>query len=291
MTEEDFMHTDLACERCKVEKGSDGVWIESRTDGNVEIHTIEIKSESGAKENGMKKGKYTTLSFSALDNADEVEADEISRVLAGSLSQYLTSATGADSTKNLTVMIAGLGNRHLTTDAVGPLAVDKIIATRHISEYEPNIFTKYFNAKTVVITPGVLSQTGIESADMIRALCEKISPDVIIAIDALAARDCERLSTTIQLCDTGITPGSGIGNHRSALDQETLGCPVIAIGVPTVVDSATLVYDAIKRAKISDAERHCISDVGSFFVSPKECDTITQNAAKIISQAINDVLN
>jgi spore protease len=145
-----------------------------------------------------------------------------------------------------------------------------------------------------VISPGVLAQTGIESFEIISSLCKKIDFDLIIAIDSLAARSCDRLATTIQISDTGITPGSGIGNSRVRLDRESLGVPVIAIGVPTVVESRTLIYDAIAKAKskaLSQEIERILSEESSFFVSPKDSDVITENAAKIISSSINSAFN
>ena len=144
------------------------------------------------------------------------------------------------------VLVAGLGNRAMTPDAVGPLAVEHLLVTRHLISALPNCFGS-FRAVSAV-TPGVLGQSGVESAEAVAALVRELQPAAVIAVDALAARRTERLCTTVQLSDTGIAPGSGVGNHRHPLNRETLGVPVIAIGVPTVIDGATLAADLLESA-------------------------------------------
>jgi spore protease len=192
------------------------------------------------------------------------------------------------------VLIAGLGNRNLTADTVGPFAAEGVTMTRPIALSDPSLFEKLNHAETSVIIPCVMGETGIESAHLVKSAVKIVKPDLVIAVDALAARSPDRLLTTLQICDTGIAPGSGVGNGRASINRSTMGVPVIAIGVPTVVESRTLIYDAIAKAKskaLSQEIERILSEESSFFVSPKDSDVITENAAKIISSSINSAFN
>ncbi len=292
--EKEMMHTDLACERYRADTKSEGVeYTQSELD-DVMISELIISDEKSAKEQGIPVGCYTTLFFSPLSEMQEEEQTRLCNVLTEKIKQYAKNETKRSSLKNVSVLIAGLGNVQLTADAIGPLCAQYITATRHVSNEDPVIFERYFGGKVSVISAGVLAQTGIESSEIVESLCQNIGFDLVIAIDSLAARSCDRLATTIQICNTGITPGSGIGNHRKSMNFETLGVPVIAIGVPTVVESKTLVYDAlekIKKPNLSHEIEKILSKESSFFVSPKDSDVITENAAKIISSSINSAFN
>jgi spore protease len=262
------IHTDLACERYRADTDSEGVKYQEKRIGNLLISELIISDEKSAREQGISKGRYTTLFFSSLSEMQENEENELIELLSEKLKVYAKKATKKDSLKDVSVLIAGLGNIQLTADAVGPLCARYITATRHVSKEDPVIFERYFKSMVSVISPGVLAQTGIESFEIISSLCKKIDFDLIIAIDSLAARSCDRLATTIQISDTGITPGSGIGNLRKAISRENLGVPVIALGVPTVVDSATLVYDALERAGLDSTDerlRSVLENGKSFF--------------------------
>ena len=287
------IHTDLACERCRADDDCEGVSFEKKKVGDTEIHTLSITSKAASEKHKMAIGSYTTLVVPPLWDIDGDELNSSADALTEVLSDYLKKALSGRDVKGSKILVVGLGNRYLTADAVGPMTVKQISATNHISEYESDVFTKYFHAKVITVSPGVMSQTGIESADIIRGICELAKPDATIVIDALAARSCERLATTIQLCDTGISPGSGINNTRLAMNEHTLGCPTIAIGVPTVVDSATLVLDALEKAQCESYKDGFFENLQekSFFVSPKDCDAVTENASHIISSAINSLLN
>ncbi len=284
--------TDLACERFKLDENEKEVEYREEKVGSVTINELKIKSETEKENHGIRVGKYTTLHFPALYDASDFETEEISSVLSKLLRKYLLNTTKKETLKGATVIVVGLGNRYLTADAIGPLAIKEINATMHISKCEKDLFEKHFFAKVVTLATGVTAQTGMESADILSCVCKKVKPDAIIVIDALAARSYERLATTIQICDTGITPGSGIGNSRCAFNCEIFGCPVIAIGVPTVVESATLVFDVFEKSgeKVPPKVKENLLRDG-FFVSPKDCDAVTLNASKIISAAINSVLN
>lgn len=193
---------------------------------------------------------------------------------------------------NKKILVAGLGNRQITSDALGPWTVDKLIITGHLVELAPESLG---NLGVVYgIVPGVMGVTGVETVDVIKGICEKICPDAVIAIDALASRKTERVATTIQMSDTGINPGGGIGNHRKAITKESLGIPVISIGVPMVVDTLTLAYDAVdslgimnKSEILEKISKKKQGENTSFTVTPKETDKLTKQMASIISSAIN----
>ncbi|MEG1441178.1 MAG: GPR endopeptidase, partial [Oscillospiraceae bacterium] len=208
-------------------------------------------------------------------------------------------------------LVVGLGNWNITADALGPKVIESLMITRHLKEYVPEEIDEGVRP-VCAITPGVLGITGIETGEIVRGLTEKVKPTLVIAIDALCSRKMERINTTIQIADTGITPGEGVGNKRKALNFETLGVPVIAIGVPTVVDAATIATDTINlivenlRSDNKDNEPLCrmlsaIDDqdkyglikqtisphFGNFIVAPKDVDTIIDDISSIIANGIN----
>ena len=194
--------------------------------------------------------------------------------------------------KDCSVLVAGLGNAEIVVDAIGPISAKKLTVTRHIKFMSESCFTNKNMCSVSAIAPGVLSQTGIETVELIKGAAKSIHPDVVIAIDSLSARSVERLGTTIQISDNGISPGTGIGNMRKAINAENIGCPVIAIGVPTVVSSSTLVIDMLEAAgvsEISDELMSVLKENKKFFVTPKECDEITKSAAELISSALDMV--
>lgn len=275
--------TDLAYERDRADTRIPGVEFTSERHGNTEIERLIISSEEGAKSIEKDMGRYTTLCFERIWrlNEDELEA------LSNQLSNVLLELCKPHFTKEGSVLVAGLGNRNITADAIGPQAVEKIIATRHLREHKPEIFKKNFSKSIAAVVPGVLGQTGIEAAEMIRAASRACDAEVIIAIDALASRSPERLASTIQLCDTGIVPGSGIGNCRAAINKGTIGVPVIAVGVPTVVNSAVLLYDALSKAGELANNDVIQRQTENLFVSPRESDTATEIFSTIIADAIN----
>ena len=190
---------------------------------------------------------------------------------------------------NLSVFVAGLGNADLTPDAIGPQTMRRLTATRHLRQYEGELYRAAGCSALSALAPGVLGQTGIETSELLRGAVNTTHPDVILVIDALTARSCDRLCATVQLSDTGIEPGSGVGNHRRAITYKSMGVPVIALGVPTVVNSATLVWDAINEAGM-DGDDPRLKDVlergKSFFVSPKESDLICESVAELFARAI-----
>jgi len=191
---------------------------------------------------------------------------------------------------NKTALIVGLGNRSITPDAIGPLAMENIIVTRHLVEKMPDMFGHM--RQVSALTPGVLGTTGIESAEVIRGVINRTKPDLLIIVDALASRSLNRLCTTIQVADTGIVPGSGVGNARAALNKETLGVPVLAVGIPTVVDAATMAADLIEQAGIAEIDPGILEKYGNgLIVTPKEIDSQVNDVARVVGYAINMCLH
>ena len=253
MVEKYKIRTDLAMEQ-KERFESDhvevsGVVLEEEYDEEKEIKitTVRIETENGAKSMGKPVGTYLTLEAPNMAAADEGYHREISETLAGFLEKYMKD-TEENQEKGYSVLVVGLGNREVTPDALGPYVVDQLNVTRHIvQEYGRYAVGKGGSRIVSAIVPGVMAQTGMESAEIIRGIVNETTPDLIMVIDALAARSTKRLNRTIQISDAGIHPGAGVGNHRSEITKDTMGIPVIAIGVPTVVDAATIVNDTMEN--------------------------------------------
>ena len=240
------IRTDLALEskerfeRDNVEIG--GVVIREFYDEERDIQTtwVKIETEKGAKAMGKPQGTYITMEAPNMSVPDEDYHREISK----ELSKHLRKLASLDKEKS--VLVVGLGNRDVTPDALGPNVIQNLHITRHVLREYGTLGMGEERAHAVSgIVPGVMAQTGMETLEIIQGVVAEVKPDVVIAIDALAARSTKRLNRTIQITDTGINPGSGVGNHRDGLNAETLGIPVIGIGIPTVVDAATIVHDAM----------------------------------------------
>ena len=213
----------------------------------------------------------------------------MSTLIAREIRRFTRALSGKEINNDFCILVAGLGNLDITADSVGPLTAKKITVTRHLRNMAPQIYEDLGVCEISAFLPGVLGQTGIETLELIRGAVENSEPDIVIAVDALAARSCERLATTVQLSDSGINPGSGIGNLRKAISYETLGVPVISLGVPTVVDSSTLVYEALMKAGIDDVGedlRSVLENGKSFFVTPKESDVISDGISTILAESI-----
>lgn len=266
----------------------DGVLITNYTLDGIKVSEIEVLDEKGASLLGKPIGKYITLENSALQEGDE----NIHKPFVNALYKVLKKMLENDSN----ILVVGIGNRNVTPDALGPYVVDNVYITRHL--IEEGIVK---NARKIsAICPGVMAQTGIETSVILKNICEEIKPDVVIAVDALAAREQSRLNTTIQICDTGISPGSGVGNRRFGLNEETLGTKVIAIGVPTVISVSSIINDALDRlgpaVDISGDDRDKLLnsavpyEYASMFVTPKNIDEAVKRISYTISEAINKFL-
>lgn len=275
------VRTDLALEsRERIEAEQEelrGVIFEEIYDEkrNVTITKVKIETENGAKSIGKPIGTYVTLEAPDMVIPDESTHREISEVLAEQLRELLGEQAES-------VLVVGLGNREVTPDALGPEVIGNLYITRHIlREYGQYAFPEKKMASISGIVPGVMAQTGMETLEIVKGIIQETKPQMVVAIDALAARSVKRLGRTIQLSDTGINPGSGVGNHRKGLNEETLGVPVIAIGVPTVVDAATIVYDVCQ-----DVEK-IPNGIAGMFVTPKNIDETVKSLSFTISEALN----
>ncbi len=277
---EDFPYTDLACERRRADTSIEGVDYKKEVCPVGSWERIKIATEAGARSIGRPIGIYDTLNLSRLDLLDTESAEDATDELARELC-YLFEETGIIPEK---IVVAGLGNPSLTPDSIGCEAARQVKATMHIKDFDEAFFETLECSEIAVLTPGVAATSGLDATVLLRGVCDIIKPNAVIAIDALAARAVERLGTTVQICNTGISPGSGLGNSRNALCEESLGVPVIAIGVPTVIDSRMFWYDATEAAS-------CKGDASiahsAMFVSPKEINEIVDTAAKIIGGGIN----
>lgn len=256
------IRTDLVTEESVAD--IPGIKSETRDIGGIKVEISEIKSDRAAKRINKPKGKYCTVKFGRLDTLSDTSALKSAVVFA------LNELSGG---KNDNALIAGLGNTDITPDALGPLCAGAVIATRHISgELKKTLGLEGLHTVSCIV-PGVLGKTGIEAADIIKAAAQKTKPDIVLAVDALAARTPENLCRTIQMTDSGIAPGSGVKNERKQLNRDTLGVPVIALGVPTVIDAAGL--------------SPVFEKSGNMMVTPKEIDLLVSRAADITARAIN----
>ncbi len=306
--------TDLAIERREIYREENnievkGVSVDVVEENNYTITTVEVLDKNGSEQIGKPIGKYITVDVPKLKNTDEDLKDEISIILA----KQIKSLTEVYSP--MKILIIGLGNWNVSPDALGPKVVDRVLVTR---QFFLN-FNKEFDetmANVAAMSPGVMGVTGIETQDIVMGIVDKIKPDLLIAIDALASRKMSRINTTIQLSNVGISPGSGVGNKRSALNKESLGIPVIAIGIPTVVNAATMINDTMDLIinsmketadqggefyslldKLSNEDRYALIEemlnpfMGNVIVTPKDIDLLIDDLSIIIANGLNIALH
>ncbi len=286
-----FLQSDLAKE-CIPEAAEQrkGIAQERRKSGPFLIDTVKILSEEGAKAVGKPMGHYLTIECGRIDFLGAEEREMLARILCGELCGFAERVCGRRVDSTFSVFLVGLGNASLTADAIGPGTLCRLNATAHLREQDPGLFHALGCCAVSMLAPGVLGQSGMEAGKIVRAVAKNCKPDLVIAIDALAARDLERLAATVQLSDTGIIPGSGVGNHREGLTEETLGVPVLALGVPTVVATSTLIWHTLAKAGIGEPDERLQTALRSgndFFVSLKECDVVTEQMTKILSRALS----
>ena len=306
------MRTDLALETTErfAEENTEirGVEIQEEYDEEKDVRTtvVKIVTENGAKAMGRPQGTYITIEAPDLSEPDEDYHREISEEISKHLKQLI------DLKKEKSILVVGLGNAGITADALGPHVVENLRMTRHIiREYGLRGIDHEKMHRVSGIVPGVMAQTGMESAEIIRGIVNETTPDLIMVIDALAARSTKRLNRTIQISDAGIYPGAGVGNHRSEITKDTMGIPVIAIGVPTVVDAATIVNDAMENFITALETSETLKGVGvvlqgynsaekyelvkeliaphlnGMFVTPKDIDDTVRRISYTISEAMN----
>ena len=317
MVEKYNIRTDLALEE-KERFESDQVEVqgvvleeEYNKEREIRVTTVRIETENGAKTMGKPVGTYLTIEAPNLSSPDEGIHREVSEELAKYLIEVMKKII-PESEHDKDVLVIGLGNRQATPDALGPYVADNLNVTRHIvKEYGKYAALEEMNCVVSAIVPGVMAQTGMETAEIIKGVVRETKPDLLIVIDALAARNSRRLNRTIQIADTGINPGSGVGNYRNAITKETIGVPVIAIGVPTVVDAVTIVSDTMENllsaletseslkgvglvlGGYSEAEKYELikeliaPNLNSMFMTPKDIDETVKRLSYTISEGLN----
>lgn len=296
------VRTDLALEARESVTEADselhGVRVEEyyREKEDIRVTKVMIDTRNAARMMGKPVGIYVTMEAPALVEPDEDYHREISDCLAEELLSLIPN-----SEREQSILVVGLGNREVTADALGPQVVDNLFITRHVvREYGKAAYNCSRMNLVSSIEPGVMAKTGMETAEIIKGVIGETSPDVLVVVDALAARSTKRLNRTIQITNTGIQPGSGVGNHRNALTKESLGIPVIAIGVPTVVDAATIVGDALEKLLKDDAEfdrvkymgqyRNAFADLNNMYMTGKDIDAVVKRVSFTVSEGINMAL-
>jgi len=311
------IRTDLALEAHEViqERRAEelpGIKSESHATENALVTRMEIFSTEGEELLGKAKGKYITIEARNLKKRNKTIQEEVSKLLVEELELLLPEAD------NATFLVVGLGNWNATPDALGPQVVSKLLVTRHLFEHAPPELTGGLRPLSA-LAPGVLGLTGIETVDIIKGVVDKVKPEAVIVIDALAARNAERVSTTIQISDTGINPGAGVGNRRMAISKDVLGIPVIAVGVPTVVHALTIVDNALTVLsqelagnterirlntqfsrtvqKLAEEEKDRLiaetlsPSLGELIVTPKEIDVIIEDISQVVAAGINGAVH
>lgn len=281
------VRTDLALEaRESIEDKADGlhgVVVEETYDEASDVHItkVVVETKNGAKMLGKPMGIYITLEAPAMTEPEEDYHQEISEILAREIRGVLPEPEREQS-----ILVVGLGNREVTADSLGPNVVDNLFVNRHIvREYGKVAYNRSKMHQVSSLIPGVMAKTGMESAEIIKGVISETKPDLVIVIDALAARSTKRLNRTIQITNTGIHPGSGVGNHRNAITQESLQVPVLALGVPTVVDAATIVGDAMGERPVA------LKELNNMYVTTKDVDQQIQQISHILCDGINMALN
>ena len=307
--------TDLALERRdlynkahNIENDIDGIETEEENvDENISVSRVKITNEKGEEAIGKKRGNYITVDVKNLKIANEEEIQKTSEVVTKELKALLEKHV----TEKDSILVVGLGNIYVTPDSLGPKVINEVDITRHLLEYMPEVLDE--NTREVsAISPGVLGTTGIETMEILKGIIDNVKPKLVIIIDALASRNIERISSSVQLADTGIVPGAGVGNARKELTESTLGIPVIAMGIPTVVEAATIAADSltlfIKKVQengesndflntLQEEDKYQIikeilaPEEYNFIVTPKEIDSLIEKMKDIVARGINFAVN
>lgn len=265
---------------------------EEKENGNVKISTVEICNQQGAEKMGKPQGIYITLELTTENDMLVKKEEEIAGYLCDMLKIAIKHIVKEEDKSYHTILLSGMGNRFATPDALGPYVVEKVSMNRHLEEDKKSGEEYWYCG----IAPGVMSQTGIESSEILKGIIDKIQPDALIVVDALASRSVNRLCRTIQITDAGISPGAGIGNNRSRINRESMGIPVIAIGVPTVVDAGTIIYEVLEDAFMQEGYQKqeieqfyqsiANEKIQKLFVTPKDIDEDIRQIGRIIAHAL-----
>lgn len=276
----------------------------------ITVTRVTVRTKAAGRRLGKPKGTYVTIEVPGLRHRDPKLHERVTEQFAEEMNRLL------DMPEDASVLIIGLGNNHVTPDSLGPMVVTKLFVTRHLFNYMPEVLGDGKGFRSIsAVSPGVLGLTGIETSEIVRGIVERVKPDAVIAIDALASRSLNRVNSTIQLTDSGIQPGAGVGNERKVLNQETLGIPVLAIGVPTVVEAATIANDAIElvfaqlKGQVPDNPASALFDQlstmekwqlvrevlepmeNNLVVTPKEVDDFMDDVAYVVAKGLNVALH
>lgn len=311
------IRTDLAIESHEYYTGDGkntppGIDVQTEEKDGISVSRVRITTREGELSINKPMGTYITIEAQGIKDGNTKVHDETAALLGTEVEALLNTAGVKEMDE---VLVIGLGNWNITPDALGPKAISKLIVTRHLFEYMPQSVAEGYRP-VCALSPGVLGITGIETGEIVKGIVEKTTPRAVIAIDALASRKTGRVGTTIQIADTGISPGSGVGNNRKSLDKDSLGIPVIAIGVPTVVDAATIADDALDAAidnmkqstqnnktlyevlnNLSNEDRYSLihnslgDGLQSMIVTPKEIDELINNISFVVSDGLNMALH
>lgn len=298
------IRTDLAVEiRESIEQEGEipGVeWqVEDDTKSGARISKVIIKNKAGQRVMQKPAGTYITIETGELTVCEDEQREEIANTVAKYLLEIATQQQRRQETKQQQngVLVVGLGNRDITPDALGPWVVGQLPATRHLHRAFPELLDEENpGVPLAAIAPGVMGQSGMEAVEVIKGVVSEIKPDVVVVIDALAARSTERLNRTVQMTDSGISPGAGVGNFRGEISKKVLGVPVIAVGVPTVIDAATIVSDRMERvlqknglteSEIEQFLQMLPKEEDRFFVTPKDVDEAVRRIGDVIAQGID----
>lgn len=307
--------TDLASERKDLYRKAnnlkeeiDGIETEEeKVNDNINISRVKVTNENGKNAIGKPIGNYITIDFKSLKIAGNDEIQAASEVLTKELKELLQKHVEPQDP----ILVVGLGNIYVTPDALGPKVINEVDVTRHLLEYMPEVMDKS-TREVSAVSPGVLGTTGIETVEILKGIVDNVKPKLVIVIDALASRSIERISSSVQLADTGIVPGAGVGNARKELTQESLGIPVIALGIPTVVEAATIAADSLTLFiqkvqeqgesndflnKLHEDDKYNIikeilaPEEYNFIVTPKEIDALIEKMKDVVARGINFAIN
>ncbi len=291
------IRTDLAIElhadavKESKNNNSDGIEVSKEKYPFCELTRIKVIDKSGEEILCKPKGNYITLEFGRVGVSETEKFCSVCDILKTELTNLLYGINGGLPKK---ILIVGLGNADITADALGPLTIKSVVVTGHLERISSELFESFGGIAITALSTGVMAQTGMESAEIIKSITDRTEPDAVIVIDALASNSMSRLGCTLQLADTGICPGSGIGNNRDALNRETLGVPVISVGVPTMVEIAAIAADAFEKAGANTLSLGRIRDIlgedGKVLVTPKDCGIMIADVAKLIGFAIDKAL-
>lgn len=283
-----YVRTDLACESGMISPAKSGGCDYRRKEyGNITVEQLDVLNEEGVRDTEKEIGRYITVSGDAVRH-DTGQDCALSGILEREIRSIAERAVSAPITEETRILVAGIGNELISSDSLGPAVAGMVAPTRHLTGI--SAFSDFNFCEVSVIKTAVLGQTGIESSEIVKSLCNEIKPNLIVAVDALAARSMSRLASTVQISDTGIAPGAGIGNSRLHIDRENLGVPVISIGVPTVVNTSTLLFDTLYSCGITELDsevRKKLDNSKQFFMTTKDCDLVCSRLSKIISSALN----